>query len=179
MAASARSRGGQPQISARSRQGSASRHCSLCQYYAGEAGQVSEAYPLDLDFTFVGLYGLEITRIERDHILARVRVRDEARQSMGLVGGGVYAAMAEGMVSLLPWAPGARRMTGWASQPRSARVRPSRRVEWCARRNPPLHRRRRCPSALHRRMLVAKLLLSASVISIVATVLSRLLLPCD
>jgi uncharacterized protein (TIGR00369 family) len=49
--------------------------------------------------TFDGLYGLEILERSDERVRARVPVRDAVRQPMGLVHGGLYAAMAESMAS--------------------------------------------------------------------------------
>jgi uncharacterized protein (TIGR00369 family) len=48
---------------------------------------------------FDALYGLEVTDASTDGITARVPVRDELKQPFGLVHGGVYAAIAEGLAS--------------------------------------------------------------------------------
>jgi 1,4-dihydroxy-2-naphthoyl-CoA hydrolase len=58
-----------------------------------------------LDRTFDALYGLEILARSDEEITAQVAVRDEVKQPMGLVHGGVYASMAESITSLA---------TGWA-----------------------------------------------------------------
>lgn len=62
--------------------------------------ELAEQFPIPLETSFPGLYGLEILKVERDRVSARVRVRDEVKQPMGLVNGGVFAAMAEDMASL-------------------------------------------------------------------------------
>ena len=49
---------------------------------------------------FDRLYGLELLSCTEDDVSARLPVRDEVRQPMGLVHGGVYASMAESMTSL-------------------------------------------------------------------------------
>ncbi|HWW90872.1 MAG TPA: PaaI family thioesterase [Solirubrobacteraceae bacterium] len=49
---------------------------------------------------FDGLYGLEMLDCTDTEVRARVVVRDELKQPMGLVHGGVYAAMAESMASV-------------------------------------------------------------------------------
>ena len=49
---------------------------------------------------FDRLYGLEILEISETAVSARVRVRDELKQPMGLVHGGVYASVAESTASL-------------------------------------------------------------------------------
>ena len=50
--------------------------------------------------TFDGLYGLEILDVSDERVTARVPVRDEIKQPMGLVHGGVYASMAESLASM-------------------------------------------------------------------------------
>lgn len=50
--------------------------------------------------TFDGLYGLEILDVSDERVTARVPVRDAIKQPMGLVHGGVYAAMAESLASM-------------------------------------------------------------------------------
>ena len=52
-------------------------------------------YPTGFD----RLYGLEITELADDLVRGEVAVRDELKQPMGLVHGGVYAAIAESMAS--------------------------------------------------------------------------------
>ena len=49
---------------------------------------------------FDRLYGLELLACSDEEVRARLQVRDEVRQPMGLVHGGVYASMAESMASL-------------------------------------------------------------------------------
>jgi uncharacterized protein (TIGR00369 family) len=49
---------------------------------------------------FDGLYGLEITEMSDEEVVARVAVRDELKQPAGLVHGGVYAAISESIASL-------------------------------------------------------------------------------
>jgi 1,4-dihydroxy-2-naphthoyl-CoA hydrolase len=48
---------------------------------------------------FDGLYGLEMLELGQEVARARVVVRDELKQPMGLVHGGVYAAIAESLAS--------------------------------------------------------------------------------
>jgi 1,4-dihydroxy-2-naphthoyl-CoA hydrolase len=61
---------------------------------------VSDSAPITSLPGFDSLYGLEILDIG-DHLArARVRVRDELKQPMGLVHGGVYAAIAESLASV-------------------------------------------------------------------------------
>jgi 1,4-dihydroxy-2-naphthoyl-CoA hydrolase len=45
-------------------------------------------------------YGLELLELSDAHVRARVRVRDELKQPVGLVHGGVYASLAESVTSL-------------------------------------------------------------------------------
>ena len=49
---------------------------------------------------FDGHYGLELTDASPDLVAGRVPVRDHVKQPIGLVHGGVYAAMAEAMASI-------------------------------------------------------------------------------
>jgi uncharacterized protein (TIGR00369 family) len=49
---------------------------------------------------FDGLYGLELLDFSATDVHAQVTVRDEVKQPMGLVHGGVYASMAESMASV-------------------------------------------------------------------------------
>jgi 1,4-dihydroxy-2-naphthoyl-CoA hydrolase len=49
---------------------------------------------------FDGLYGLEILELGESGATGRVQVRDELKQQMGLVHGGVYASIAEAIASL-------------------------------------------------------------------------------
>jgi 1,4-dihydroxy-2-naphthoyl-CoA hydrolase len=48
-------------------------------------------------------YGLEITSISDEEVVARVQVRPEVLQPAGLVHGGVFASMAESMTSIATW----------------------------------------------------------------------------
>ena len=50
--------------------------------------------------TFDALYGLEIHDVSEDVVTASVPVRDQVKQPMGLVHGGLYAAMAESLASM-------------------------------------------------------------------------------
>jgi 1,4-dihydroxy-2-naphthoyl-CoA hydrolase len=61
---------------------------------------VSDASPTTSMPGFDGLYGLEILGIADELASARVHVRDELKQPMGLVHGGVYAAIAESLASI-------------------------------------------------------------------------------
>lgn len=49
---------------------------------------------------FDRLYGLEFVAFSDTEVRARVAVRDEVKQPMGLVHGGLYASIAEAMASL-------------------------------------------------------------------------------
>jgi uncharacterized protein (TIGR00369 family) len=49
---------------------------------------------------FDALYGLELLSVSDREVRAQVKVREEIRQPMGLVHGGVYASLAESMASL-------------------------------------------------------------------------------
>jgi 1,4-dihydroxy-2-naphthoyl-CoA hydrolase len=49
---------------------------------------------------FDRLYGLELVDFSDGEVRARVRLRDELRQPIGLLHGGVYASIAESMASL-------------------------------------------------------------------------------
>lgn len=52
------------------------------------------------DRTFDALYGLEVHEISDEEATATVPVRDEVKQPMGLVHGGLYAAIAESITSM-------------------------------------------------------------------------------
>jgi 1,4-dihydroxy-2-naphthoyl-CoA hydrolase len=60
---------------------------------------MSPELPLALPSGFDNLYGLVITEIAADLMRGRVEVRDELKQPIGLVHGGVYAAIAESLAS--------------------------------------------------------------------------------
>jgi uncharacterized protein (TIGR00369 family) len=49
---------------------------------------------------FDRLYGLELLSVSDTEVRAQLKVRDELKQPMGLVHGGVYASMAESIASL-------------------------------------------------------------------------------
>lgn len=57
-------------------------------------------YPVGLDQHFDALYGLELRELGEDRVSARVSVRDALLQPMGIVHGGVYASIAEGICSI-------------------------------------------------------------------------------
>ena len=56
-----------------------------------------------LDRTFDSLYGLEVLESSDELVRAQVAVRDEVKQPMGLVHGGVFASIAESMTSMATW----------------------------------------------------------------------------
>ena len=62
----------------------------------------SEDFPIVLPFerTFDGLYGLQVLELSDEQVRAQVPVRDEIKQVMGLVHGGVYASIAESITSM-------------------------------------------------------------------------------
>jgi 1,4-dihydroxy-2-naphthoyl-CoA hydrolase len=62
--------------------------------------QPAALYPVGLDTHFDSLYGLELRELEEDRVSARVSVRDAVMQPMGIVHGGVYASIAEGICSI-------------------------------------------------------------------------------
>ena len=57
-------------------------------------------YPVGLDQHYDALYGLELCEMAEDRVSARVDVRDDLMQPMGIVHGGVYASIAEGICSI-------------------------------------------------------------------------------
>jgi len=56
--------------------------------------------PFYYDVGFDGLYGLEVTEVSEELMRGRVVVRDDLKQIAGLVHGGVYASIAEGLASI-------------------------------------------------------------------------------
>ena len=64
------------------------------------APSFSEQLPFKATDGFDGLYGLEFLELSDAAVRGRVEVRDDLKQPMGLVHGGVYAAIAESMASL-------------------------------------------------------------------------------
>ena len=50
--------------------------------------------------TFDSLYGLQVHEISEEEVTATVPVRDEVKQPMGLVHGGLYASIAESLASM-------------------------------------------------------------------------------
>jgi 1,4-dihydroxy-2-naphthoyl-CoA hydrolase len=57
-------------------------------------------YPVGLDQHFDAFYGLELREMGEERVSARVGVRDALKQPMGIVHGGVYASIAEGICSI-------------------------------------------------------------------------------
>jgi 1,4-dihydroxy-2-naphthoyl-CoA hydrolase len=55
---------------------------------------------IPLDRTFDALYGLEVLEHDDAYVRAQVTVRDDLKQAMGLVHGGVFASIAESITSL-------------------------------------------------------------------------------
>jgi 1,4-dihydroxy-2-naphthoyl-CoA hydrolase len=55
---------------------------------------------IPLHRTFEALYGLEVLEHDDAYVRAQVAVRDELKQAMGLVHGGVFASIAESITSL-------------------------------------------------------------------------------
>jgi len=55
---------------------------------------------IPLHRTFDALYGLEVLEHDDAYVRAQVAVRDELKQAMGLVHGGVFASIAESITSL-------------------------------------------------------------------------------
>jgi uncharacterized protein (TIGR00369 family) len=56
--------------------------------------------PVPYDKTFDALYGLQVVEATDELVRAEVAVRDEVKQPMGLVHGGVYASIAESITSV-------------------------------------------------------------------------------
>lgn len=56
--------------------------------------------PIALDRTFDALYGLEVLDANEERVVARVAIRDQIKQPMGLVHGGLYASIAEATTSM-------------------------------------------------------------------------------
>ena len=50
--------------------------------------------------TFDALYGLQVQDISEEEVSATVPVRDQVKQPMGLVHGGLYASIAESLASM-------------------------------------------------------------------------------
>ena len=55
---------------------------------------------LPFERTFDALYGLEVLDVQDDVVRGRVAIRDEVKQAMGLLHGGVMASMAEALASM-------------------------------------------------------------------------------
>ena len=52
-----------------------------------------------LERSFDALYGLQVLHVDEEVVRAQVAVRDEIKQPMGLVHGGVFASIAESITS--------------------------------------------------------------------------------
>jgi 1,4-dihydroxy-2-naphthoyl-CoA hydrolase len=61
---------------------------------------VTMLYPVGLDQHFDALYGLELCEMGEERVTARVEVSDKILQPIGIVHGGVYASIAEGICSI-------------------------------------------------------------------------------
>ena len=56
-------------------------------------------YAIPIQETLDGVLGFEVTEVGADHASARFTVENKHRQPFGIVHGGVYAALAEGLCS--------------------------------------------------------------------------------
>ena len=61
---------------------------------------MSALFPVGVETHFDSLYGLELRELDEDRVSARVCVREALLQPMGIVHGGVYASIAEGVCSI-------------------------------------------------------------------------------
>jgi 1,4-dihydroxy-2-naphthoyl-CoA hydrolase len=69
--------------------------------------------------SFDALYGLEVLEMTEELVRAQVAVRDEIKQPMGLVHGGVFASIAESITSMataVAVAPAGRTAQGLSNQ---------------------------------------------------------------
>ena len=57
------------------------------------------SYAIPIEETLDGLLGFEVLEMTEDHASARFEVQNKHRQALGIVHGGVYAALAEGLCS--------------------------------------------------------------------------------
>jgi 1,4-dihydroxy-2-naphthoyl-CoA hydrolase len=55
---------------------------------------------IPFDRTFDALYGLQVESVTEEEARATVAVRDQVKQPMGLVHGGVFASIAEALASM-------------------------------------------------------------------------------
>jgi uncharacterized protein (TIGR00369 family) len=55
---------------------------------------------IPLERTFDALMGLEVVEMDEERVRAQVVVRDELKQALGLVHGGVFASIAESITSM-------------------------------------------------------------------------------
>ena len=58
------------------------------------------SYAIPIEETLDGILGFEILSADREHASARFEVANHHRQPFGIVHGGVYAALAEGLASM-------------------------------------------------------------------------------
>jgi 1,4-dihydroxy-2-naphthoyl-CoA hydrolase len=72
----------------------------MLQVRGGTTNNGAMLFPVGLDQHFDSLYGLELCEMGEDRVTARVAVIDTVRQPMGIVHGGVYASIAEGVCSI-------------------------------------------------------------------------------
>ena len=77
----------------------------MCRGHAAEpdryrAATVRVELPYKAERGFDALYGLEITELSDTVVRGRVVVRDELKQILGLVHGGVFASIAESLASI-------------------------------------------------------------------------------
>jgi 1,4-dihydroxy-2-naphthoyl-CoA hydrolase len=57
------------------------------------------AYAIPMEETLDGILGFEVVAMDAEHASARFEVQNRHRQPFGIVHGGVYAALAEGLAS--------------------------------------------------------------------------------
>jgi uncharacterized protein (TIGR00369 family) len=57
------------------------------------------SYVIPIEETLDGILGFEVLELAADHATARFEVQNKHRQPFGIVHGGVYAALAEGLCS--------------------------------------------------------------------------------
>lgn len=72
----------------------------MLQRRSATINNVTMLFPVGLDQHFDALYGLELCEMGEDRVTARVVVSDAVRQPIGIVHGGVYASIAEGVCSI-------------------------------------------------------------------------------
>src|SRR5258705_7949107 len=57
------------------------------------------SYAIPMEETLDGILGFEVLELNAEHASARFEVQNQHRQAFGIVHGGVYAALAEGLAS--------------------------------------------------------------------------------